>query len=457
MTNYNNNNIVTSTTTTTTSNTATPTAFIPSNNSSNNISLNYKNHPSYTLFISSLKSEYTQIKYDGCLQRYLKHSCNKDIISLSDILSKEPKIIENEIIQQLIEMKKNNFSYSTMSVHIASLYHFFSINDIVLNRKKLSKFVGEQENKYEYRSYTREEISNLLSLCDERGKVIVLLMASTGMRVGALPEIKLKHLKRIKIDNNNNTYIYQIQVYAHSKKYAYKTFCTPECAQAIDRYLEYRKKIDKSISFDSHTDQWISSDPNTLLITRLFDIDNIPFCASNFKELSKKPMNAMGIRAYIVHRLKKLNLRQTWISTENFKHMSTHKNELHPCHSFRIFAITNMQRSKMDKTIREMIVGHSIGLDSVYFKPQDDEILHEFLKSVEALTINNENRLKKQFLESENKNKENEYYINGKLQEKDEEIKLLKQKFESDMTSFQEKMEKRMQELFLKVDVQKIK
>jgi len=72
MTNYNNNNIVTSTTTTTTSNTATPTAFIPSNNSSNNISLNYKNHPSYILFISSLKSEYTQIKYDGCLQRYLK-------------------------------------------------------------------------------------------------------------------------------------------------------------------------------------------------------------------------------------------------------------------------------------------------------------------------------------------------------------------------------------------------
>jgi hypothetical protein len=54
-------------------------------------------------------------------------------------------------------MKKNdNFSYSTISVHIAAPYHFFSINDIMLNRKKLSKFVGEQENKYEYRSYTHE-------------------------------------------------------------------------------------------------------------------------------------------------------------------------------------------------------------------------------------------------------------------------------------------------------------
>ena len=158
MTNCNNNNNNNAVTTITNTIKTIPTTFITSSSSSNNLILNYKNHPSYTLFISSLKSVYTKIKYEGCLQRYLKHSCNKDIISLSDILSKEPKIIENEIIQQLIEMKKDNFSYSTMSVHIAALHHFFSINDISLNRKKLSKFVGEQENKYEYRSYTREEI-----------------------------------------------------------------------------------------------------------------------------------------------------------------------------------------------------------------------------------------------------------------------------------------------------------
>jgi integrase len=189
---------------------------------------------------------------------------------------------------------------------------FFSINDITPNRKKLSKFVGEQENKYEYRSYTREEISRLLDICDERGKAIVLLMASTGIRVGALPELKLKHLKRCKIDDN--AYIYQIHVYASSRKYSYKAYCTPECAQAIDKYLEYRKRIDKSISFNSETEQWVSSDPNTLLITRLFDIEKVPTRSSNFKESSKKPMQVMGICAYIVGRLKKLNLRQTWLT-----------------------------------------------------------------------------------------------------------------------------------------------
>ena len=134
-------------------------------------------------------------------------------------------------------------------------------------------------------------------------------MASTGMRVGALPELKLKHLKRCRVDNNNH--IYKIQVYASSKKYSYITFCTPECAQAIDNYIEYRKRIDKTISFYSQTDQWVSTDPNTLLISRLFDIENIPYCSTNFEKLSRKPMHVMGIRAYIVGRLKKANLRQT--------------------------------------------------------------------------------------------------------------------------------------------------
>jgi hypothetical protein len=165
----------------------------PSN--ADNIVLEYKNHPAYVLFISSLRANHTKIKYDGCLQKYLKNPCNKNAASLSDILAKDPKVIQGGIIQQLIEMKEKNFSSSTLSVHI--------------------------------------------------------------------------------------------QVYASSGIYAYTTFCTPDCGQAIDRYLEYRKRIDNSISFDPHIDQWISSDPNALLITRLFDLEDFPNCSSNFVKRSK--------------------------------------------------------------------------------------------------------------------------------------------------------------------------
>ena len=55
-----------------------------------------------------------------------------------------------------------------------------------------------------------------------------------------------------------------------------------------------------------------------------------------------------------------------------------------------------MQRAKIDKTIREMLVGHSTGLDKAYYKPQDEEILQEYLKAVNLLTIQNEYRLQTQ-------------------------------------------------------------
>ncbi len=180
---------------------------------------------------------------------------------------------------------------------------YFSINDIFLNRKKLSKFVGEQENKYEYRPYTHGEISRLLSLCDERGKVIVLLLATTGMRIAVLPEIQIKHLKRYPLDNGYH--VYRIVVYAKSKKSRYITFCSPECAEAIDSYLELRKKIvPKQLKLNPETGEW--EPPELFLLTRLFDNNSVPFSS----DVYTKPMTKGGLRSYIVKRLKKLNLRK---------------------------------------------------------------------------------------------------------------------------------------------------
>jgi integrase len=102
-------------------------------------------------------------------------------------------------------------SFSTINTFTASVFHFFEINDVILNKRKINKFKGEYVNKFDFRSYFTDEISNLLSVCDKRGKVAVLLMASTGMRVGALQDIKLKHLKRVNIDNQG-TYVYQVTV-----------------------------------------------------------------------------------------------------------------------------------------------------------------------------------------------------------------------------------------------------
>ena len=109
-----------------------------------------------------------------------------------------------------------------------------------------------------------------------RAKASVLLMASTGMRVGALPDIILKHLRRwnIRYDNSGSgseQYVYQITVYANSPNHKYQTFCTPEAAKIIDEYLEFRKRHGDNIKRDPTTGNWLPEESS--LFVRNFNTE----------------------------------------------------------------------------------------------------------------------------------------------------------------------------------------
>jgi integrase len=351
----------------------------------------YHKHPAYRNFINSLKTYATKAGYSFNLAKYLSLDANRNL-SLDDILSKNVKTIESEIIEEIIRQQEDEkLSSASTALFLTALSHFFSINDVIINRKKIKKFVGEMSTKFEYRSYNMDEINRLLSICDERDKVIVLLLASTGMRVGGMVDIRLRNLKKWIIDSMGN-HVYKIEVYASSTKDRYYTFCTPECAKAIDTYLDLRKRCGENLKQDPETGNWTPGE--IPLVIKQFDKTGY-FHA--IKTLRPHSVNAK----VIVPKLHKLGIREKITITEGSVLQSkgkraTIRHELHPCHSFRIFAVTQMQRAKVDKTIREMLVGHSTGLDTVYYKPQDEEILQEYLKAVDLLTISNENRLQKQ-------------------------------------------------------------
>ena len=52
-----------------------------------------------------------------------------------------------------------------------------------------------------------------------------------------------------------------------------------------------------------------------------------------------------------------------------------------------------MIRAKVNPEAREMLLGHSIGLSNSYYRPDANEILTEYLKAVDLLTVNEQNRL----------------------------------------------------------------
>ena len=76
----------------------------------------------------------------------------------------------------------------------------------------------------------------------------------------------------------------------------------------------------------------------------------------------------------------------------------------------------------------EILMGHTIGISDCYYKPSEKEILGDYLKAVNILTINKNNNnliLEKEVEELKEKNENNEYLIKSKLQERDDAITTL--------------------------------
>lgn len=63
-------------------------------------------------------------------------------------------------------------------------------------------------------------------------------------------------------------------------------------------------------------------------------------------------------------------------------------------HGFRKFVNTEMINSDVNLVVKEMLLGHSVGLEGSYYRPTTEKLLDEYLKAVNNLTINEENRLK---------------------------------------------------------------
>ena len=70
-------------------------------------------------------------------------------------------------------------------------------------------------------------------------------------------------------------------------------------------------------------------------------------------------------------------------------------------------------------------MSHSTGISDSYYRATEQELLDDYLKAMDSLTIDERNKLKKRIDSLEEKNEDEKYITKAKLQEKDEQIKLI--------------------------------
>jgi integrase len=338
----------------------------------------------YDRFVNSLSnSSETQEKYIKELNYYLKYLgitnantliCDTLIDSPAEIRQVEDKLIE--YIKYLANVEK--LSYSTISVRLAAILCFYTINRININRRYVSKFKPQNKKLRKDNAYSHEQILCLLnSSTDLRQKMIILLLVSTGMRLGALQMLTVGSLHKIEL-KGYSSHIYKIIIYEQERQ-EYYTFCTFEGATAIDQYLEYRKRFGELLK------------PNSPLIREQFDTTD-RFVINRPQFLSIGAFRVMMDRMLVVSGLR---------NRSKGKNRNLH--EIMRSHGFRKFTITQMKKAQLDFSDREYLAGHkgSRGLDVNYDRTIEEDRLQEYMKAMDLLTISPENRLRKQVVEQE--------------------------------------------------------
>jgi integrase len=305
-------------------------------------------------FKDSLKTEVTQLVYTGSLKRFLTYSKTKDPQQLLTIPS---DTLEEMIKIHTIYLQKEIKSPCQAMNFQAALKHFCKMNKIKgVDWDILHEFKGRTAKLTKYGqgrddAYSREQINQVLSVSNLRNRAIVLIYSTTGIRLSALPPMKLRHIQKLGD-------IYKFTVYENDEEYY--TLCTPECTAAIDAYLQFRERHFEQLS------------PESPLIREEFDSVSL---------IRKKPkhVSRYAIQWTVSQLFNKVGIREVDHVEDGFRK----RKKVKLIHGFRKFFKTQLLQSHVDSTIRKMLMGQDLKLDDAYDRPS----LANFMKKLDKFFI----------------------------------------------------------------------
>ena len=96
---------------------------------------------SQRLFLNSINSKYTQTSYKFYLKKYLE-MCGYN--EMDELLTRDHKQIENEIIEVIITFKEKGMKRQAISNYIKPVIAFCKISDIYLNISKINNLKSQR-------------------------------------------------------------------------------------------------------------------------------------------------------------------------------------------------------------------------------------------------------------------------------------------------------------------------
>ena len=331
------------------------------------------------LFESGIRSESTRKQYRTALSRFMEFCKIESYDILANIEAKEFQIkVENYLMAI-----RPRYHYSSLNAMFSAIQLFCTMNDTLINWKKIRKMFPEKEKPTGDRAYTNDEIRALLDNTKSyRFRALIHLLASSGVRAGAVHEMQLKDLTEMPQGCK------ALKVYPNTKD-EYMTFIGPECVDYLNKYHDERKAHGEKLDENSYL---FMTDENKKFLPEYVSITMCRLC----RKLKRK------------------------LASES-------RYEIMSAHGFRKrFDTVLKMRSDVNINLAERLLGHSrtIKLDNNYFRPTLEQLFTEYLKGLPGLMIDEKYNLKQ---ELELKNQEIE-----KLRDNDKRLLII----ESELKQF---------------------
>jgi integrase len=332
------------------------------------------NEQAYRNFIEACRSPSTRYLYKKILDYFMSY-LRIPQGEYSKLLEMDSKITQANIIDYVAFLKKSKSSASVM-MYLSAIRKFYLMNDISLNWDRIHSYQGEHVKVAEDRPYTHSEVQQMISHTSVRNRAIILTLWSSGMRVGAIPTLRIKDLEPIEKYS-----IYKITVYAKSKRSSYKTYCSPECKIAIDQYLSWRSRWGDKLYED---EPLFRQDFNT----------STPRTKKQQREIRSIKLSA--IRWGINKLLRNTGIRSTLPRTESNPYP---RSGIMMCHGLRKGFEDNAFKAGMPNIYIRRLLGQKSGLEDSYLKISDEELLEGDSKHVgyvgiiDQITIEDTHRL----------------------------------------------------------------
>lgn len=302
------------------------------------------------VFDDYIHNDNTRYSYRLSFFRFLRYYHLTDPVYLLT-LSNEELFEKIQTYIRFLKQKVENGQNKPQNVknELAGTKHFLTYNDRILNWKKINKMLPGKEALSGQKAYTLDLIQKLFkSTTKIRLHFLITFMASTGCRVGAVTEIKLKHITPIED-------CYCVTFYAGSRE-EYIGFMTPECSRLYEQFLEKRKLDCEALTNES------------LLFTSE---------ATNKRDFNR--ITTKSIQSAILRIVWKAGLRGQ---------KEGRRYEASGTHAFRKFFATQLKQCPaITYSVSERLLGHQAYLDTNYFRPTREELFESFKKAIQLLTI----------------------------------------------------------------------